>query len=125
MTPLEIPGLLRASGDAAAALAAILALLTGLWVWIGRPIRREWRTNREFQRQFRSDWLGEPDRPGVPARIGVMERLAEIGEGDARTDARVRKLERDHLTLRSQLQFLLKTCQRCPEQIPAPEDERG
>lgn len=39
-----------------------------------------WRRLRRFDRgwqEFRSDWQGAKARPGVPARKGVMERLAD------------------------------------------------
>ncbi len=78
------------TGDALADTGATVGILVGigsllvmLWVWIGRPVRREWKLNREFQRQFRTDWMGVPDRDGVPGHPGVMSSLADL-----RTDAR-------------------------------------
>lgn len=38
-----------------------------------------WRRWRKFSRAFAdflTDWKGSPERPGVPAARGVMERLA-------------------------------------------------
>jgi len=35
---------------------------------------------------FLQDWNGEPDRKGVPARPGVMQRLQTIDESGTRTD---------------------------------------
>ncbi|MFD3612404.1 hypothetical protein ACFWXA_30920 [Streptomyces atroolivaceus] len=43
-----------------------------------------WRVGRGLARtagrmdQFMDDWYGEPQRPGVPARPGVLERVSGI-----------------------------------------------
>ncbi|MGC4947685.1 hypothetical protein ACLQ2N_16005 [Streptomyces sp. DT224] len=43
-----------------------------------------WRLGRAVARtvaraeQFMDDWYGEPERPGVEARPGMMQRVAEI-----------------------------------------------
>lgn len=51
------------------AVAALTALAAG---WMAR-MRRE----RRQMRQFLTDWFGEPARPGVEERPGVMVRLQE------------------------------------------------
>lgn len=50
--------------------AAALAAL----IWIGRGL---WRMASRVA-DLHDDWQGEPDRPGVPGRKGVMERLRTI-----------------------------------------------
>lgn len=37
-------------------------------------MKRTWRLLRDFL----DDWNGEPDRPGVPGRRGVLERLERL-----------------------------------------------
>lgn len=41
-------------------------------------VRSGGRKAKKFD-DFLEDWYGEPERPGVPARPGVMERLAMHG----------------------------------------------
>jgi len=48
-------------------LGAVLAGLITAWVKLGKPLL-----------QFFDDWRGAPARPGVPKRLGVMERTANI-----------------------------------------------
>lgn len=72
--------------------------------WVVCPMRRMWREVREFL----SDWRGEPTRPGVPGRPGVMRRLEQIerhvGNGSDRPlrqvvegiEERVTALEQHH-----------------------------
>lgn len=58
---------------AAAALATALgALLLYIGRWLLRITRRA--------HLFFDDWDGEPHRPGVPGRPGVMQRLATVEE---------------------------------------------
>jgi hypothetical protein len=113
------------TGDALADTGATVGILVGigsllvmLWVWIGRPVRREWKLNREFQRQFRTDWMGVPDRDGVPGHPGVMSSLADLRTDGFRLTERVRKMERDVLRLRSEVTWLLT--HRCEGQKDAP-----
>src|SRR5262245_41712260 len=56
---------------------AAAAILGGLGV-IGRALW--WLATKVLQplAQVVDDWRGEPDRPGVPGRPGVMVQLAEL-----------------------------------------------
>lgn len=69
--------LLLAIGGAAAALLALIALLS----YLIRPIRRL----SDRMEVFHTDWYGQAARPGVPARPGVVERLANI-EGEMKAN---------------------------------------
>ncbi|MFI0934558.1 hypothetical protein ACH4RG_22910 [Streptomyces sp. NPDC021019] len=57
----------------AGALAGLSGLVAVLWRFL-RSVGRTW----ERVDQFMDDWYGQPDRPGVAARPGVMERLGGI-----------------------------------------------
>lgn len=57
----------------AGAIIAVLGLLAGAW----RVVRRVLCVLRRVD-QVVDDWQGTPPRPGVPARAGVMQRLATI-----------------------------------------------
>ncbi|MFH8577100.1 hypothetical protein [Streptomyces zaomyceticus] len=65
-------------GGAASVLAAV-----GAGVW--RGIRGALRLHRRID-QFMDDWAGEEERPGVPARPGVMERVSGIEERLSRVE---------------------------------------
>lgn len=59
------------------------AVATGcaLVAMVGKPlrdIRRQGAQQARRQDEFDADWYGEPARPGVEARPGVMERLRGI-----------------------------------------------
>lgn len=56
-------------GEVITALFALGALLGGT-KWLG-PILRD-------VTHFLRDWAGEPERPGVPAKPGVMEQIAQL-----------------------------------------------
>lgn len=119
----QVHPVLEDIGGTSAAIAAIAGVLIVLWTWIGRPVRREWKINRTFQRQFREDWTGEQDRPGVPGRPGVMASLAEIRNDGFHLSERVRKLERDMASVRAQVMFILD---HRPDPNPEPpETEEG
>ena len=87
---------------AAGAVTILLGALAGLWQWMGRPVAGLIRGVREFL----SDWQGEPARPGVPPRRGVMERLATMEEQNAGLDRRLARVEdtlaRAPVTLRTE-----------------------
>ncbi|MBP2331230.1 hypothetical protein JOF56_011615 [Kibdelosporangium banguiense] len=51
-----------------------LVLVVGLFAKVWKAIRPVWRGTGNFL----EDWNGEPERPGVPAKPGVMERLRAI-----------------------------------------------
>lgn len=83
--------------DAAAVWAAIGAAggvlsTAGLaWTFVVKPLRA---TLTEF-RTFAEDWKGEPARPGVAARPGVMERMADHDKGlaELRSDLAAQRRE--------------------------------
>ncbi len=65
-----MPDLLRwAAGNWEFLVAAATAVMAG-----GAVLRRVWPFARAWA-QFLEDWNGEPDRPGVPGRQGVLARL--------------------------------------------------
>lgn len=58
-----------------AALAAVAGAVTSasvLWMKVVKPMR----VLMSRAETFWSDWSGIPDRPGVPGRRGMMERMA-------------------------------------------------
>ncbi|MFB7496109.1 hypothetical protein ACFC09_15680 [Streptomyces sp. NPDC056161] len=55
------------------ALSLAGGLATGVW----RIARGGARLGRRVD-EFIDDWQGEPSRPGVPARLGVMERMVGL-----------------------------------------------
>ncbi|GAB3224083.1 hypothetical protein GCM10027447_12320 [Glycomyces halotolerans] len=85
---------------AAAAIVALGAAATVLWK-LGRGVVRLLRQVRTFL----EDWNGEPERPGVPARPGVLERLERLdaqvhpNSGSSLRDAvdETRQLLRGHI----------------------------
>lgn len=44
-------------------------------------------------RDFRDDWFGTLDRPGVPGRDGVMQRLSSIENHSGRVNIRLERIE--------------------------------
>jgi len=83
-------------------LLALIALLT----WLLRPV---WRFLR-FLGEFMADWRGEPERPGVDPRPGVMAKLSAIVDDNTETRNRVSRLERDLLKIRSEVTWLMSRC---------------
>lgn len=64
-------------------IAAVLGVITGVGTTAGLMFSLVVKPLRNMVREFalwREDWAGEAARPGVPARAGVMERLANIEE---------------------------------------------
>lgn len=58
----------------AAAITAIAAALAAIVQWVLRPAGRFLKGLRTFL----EDWNGEPDRPGVPGRPGVMAYIQDL-----------------------------------------------
>ncbi|GAA5048138.1 hypothetical protein HNP84_000235 [Thermocatellispora tengchongensis] len=58
-------------------IAGIIAGGLGLLFVLARIGRYLWRLFQGID-DFLDDWRGEPPRPGVPARPGVMERLERV-----------------------------------------------
>lgn len=58
---------------AAGAVAILGGAVAVVWKLV-RAVRRLLRGVREFL----EDWNGEPPRPGVPARLGVLQRLERL-----------------------------------------------
>lgn len=56
------------------AVGGTILLLIAVYNWAAPHVRRLIRSLKR-RGQFYEDWYGEPSRPGVPARQGVMERL--------------------------------------------------
>ncbi|MFD4314971.1 hypothetical protein [Streptomyces sp. NPDC058548] len=65
------------------AASILVGLLAGLWRGVRALARFFLRAGRLLD-----DFLGEPERPGVPARPGVMERIQNI-------DTRVTRVEHE------------------------------
>lgn len=83
--------------------ASVVITVLGAWFAIQKFVApffkriRKWMTTWEH---FMEDWFGEDERPGVPARAGVMERLATLdhelkpNNGGSIKDA-VNRIEKD------------------------------
>jgi hypothetical protein len=65
-------------------LAAITAIISGIYA-IWRSLSRR---GRKFDQFFR-DWNGEDERPGVPHRQGVLERLTSLEVQGAKQGAQL------------------------------------
>lgn len=65
---------------------SIVAVSSAIGV-LAAAVRRAWAAWRVLE-TLAEDWSGEPDRPGVPGRRGVMARLAAVeADGQATRDA--------------------------------------
>jgi HAMP domain-containing protein len=96
------------------ALAAVISALVAVLLLMfqvrsqNRTIQRQNEEQLRKQRIFESDWNGEPARPGVPGRAGIMERVAAI-EGELKPNGggslrdSVNRLEREQIRQRTQL----------------------
>jgi hypothetical protein len=56
------------------AATALAVAVVGCFAWFGR---QAWRLLLRTQ-DFLDDWAGHPERKGVPAKPGVMERLQTV-----------------------------------------------
>lgn len=101
MTTLET--ILAAAGG----VAIIASGASGFYVLVVKP-GKALRKIGEAVEEFRDDWFGEPERPGVPGRPGVMVRLATIEDqlhpnhGTSLRDA-VDRLERSQMRVEDTL----------------------
>lgn len=68
-------------------LSVVLGAATGLWRLVRGLLKLAQRAH-----QFFDDWYGEGERPGFPARPGVLERVGEMERGFVRLDQRVEGL---------------------------------
>jgi len=94
-------------------LAYVLSAVTGAVVAVAGlllPACRRWvaarRAEAARRRAFLDDWQGEPPRPGVPARPGVMERLAQTDAHLARQDAHLARQDDELAAIQAQLREL-------------------
>jgi len=71
-------------------LSVALGIGTGLWQAV-RALIRFWRR----MDQYLTDWYGEPERPGVPARPGVLVRLQHTERAVVAIGERLRRLEHE------------------------------
>lgn len=63
--------------DLALAWGGAITVLAGVGTVLWRVIRGALRLTRRVE-EFMDDWAGEEERPGVPGRPGVMERVSAI-----------------------------------------------
>ena len=78
--------------------AAVLAVLGGLFASLGYIIRVVYRTSRTID-----DLRGEPARPGFPARLGILERMAASEAATTATAGEVSATRQDLAALATQL----------------------
>lgn len=74
--------------DILAACGAALTGLAGAAAFLHprvRARRAARKAARDAQAAFYADWHGTPERPGVPARAGVMVRLSDLEKASAAT----------------------------------------
>ena len=76
---------LQSAGEIAGIAAAGVTILAGV-AWVARQAR--WFHLRI--RHFLDDWAGEPARPGVAGRPGVMESIADLRQQVAEVKAETR-----------------------------------
>lgn len=76
-----------------------VAIIFGLGVMIVGSVMKAWPWLSRLKNTI-DDWMGEPERPGVKARPGLMKRMADQEDRDAARDKReaerdAREAERD------------------------------
>lgn len=123
----EVPEPVSDTGAWAGSIAAVLGVLGILWAWAGRHWWAERKAHRAFMRQFREDWTGTVDRPGVPGRPGVMQSLLDMRGDWTAVTGRLAKLEKDFIAIRQQMTILHNRMAACEQRVPLPdaEDEKG
>jgi hypothetical protein len=65
--------------DTALVWGGAVTVLAGVGAVLWRGLRGVGHLVRRVE-QFMDDWSGEEERPGVPGRLGVMERVSGIEE---------------------------------------------
>ena len=122
--PAQVPEPVTDAGAILGVIATALAVAGAIWAMLGgKRHLAERRANREFQRQFREDWIGVPERPGVPGRPGVMATLLEFrGDWQGLSD-RIRRAETDLLRMRSELTILHNRMAAVERTCPQPDAE--
>ncbi|MXM67086.1 hypothetical protein GR925_27565 [Streptomyces sp. HUCO-GS316] len=80
--------------DAVLFWGSVVSLLLGIGTGVWRVGRVLVRLTKGVE-QYLTDWYGEPDRPGVPARPGVLVRLQRAEEGLAGIGERLGRLEHE------------------------------
>lgn len=103
-----------------AVLGVVVAILTisgVLLAWTSRG-RHERKAKRAFEQVFRSDWMGEDSRPGVPERPGVMTQLFELTQGWEAVRERLRRAELEIKNLRSQHTILFNRITQVESDCP-------
>lgn len=60
--------------------AALVALVVAVCAGIGWALRWTWRILRRVI-HFLDDFAGQPERDGLPARPGLMARMASVEDG--------------------------------------------
>lgn len=89
LDPTGIPAL-----DQALFWGGVVSLVLGIGTGVWRVVRVLVRIAKGVE-QYLADWYGEPDRPGVPARPGVLVRLQKAEEGIVGIGDRLGRLEHE------------------------------
>ncbi|MFJ8143075.1 hypothetical protein [Streptomyces sp. NPDC096013] len=98
-----------------------ITLLAGVGTITWRAVRSALHLGRRMD-QFMDDWYGEQERPGVPGRPGVMERVSGIEERLSRVEHELHPNSGESLRDAVDLANvrLVRLCQ--DEEDPAPPD---
>lgn len=124
----HVPGPITDLGIVLGVMVAGLTVIAMMWAGFGKKMWTEYRTQREFNRQFREDWTGTIDRPGVPGRPGVLEAIQEIRTDRVSMDQRLRRVETRSLHTSNMLHMLTKRMDALqgtsPTEIEEIEDDQ-
>jgi hypothetical protein len=89
LDPTGIPAV-----DQALFWGGVVSLVLGIGTGVWRVVRVLVRIAKGVE-LYLADWYGEPDRPGVPARPGVLVRLQRAEEGLVGIGDRLGRLEHE------------------------------